>query len=829
MSSFPNQTASFPSTSNSSIPDSHKKLIKTKLVGIFEKIQSPVTEKTALSSYLEFLNEFDLYDPSNKTPFYILKHISAFISSLSLDNKKQALKLFPSFFLVFPSLSSPPLVSYLDFVLKLLQSHLNKETARILANCFEDIVKNLNSLSQGKPVSIVNNMLYNYSIANSNIKYGMMCLKKLIENSLLISSDGYYEDIVNNVFFDLYNNPELADDDETKCEILNCMIRVILLKENNYQQYAKRTLDTIYLDMIHVNSILQKKVLNVIYLLVLYCAGAILPFTNEVSSMIRNLKKNKDRHVRENATLILQLYNDILDNFGRDGDVNDRIDKGKCLKRSNSQQQIILNKKNDDLCVNRSYGVKSQMKKSDNNNKQNSLGRSKSHTNFFCNKDKKINCNSNKLKSTGKVNNSNQNRHININSRTAPSGFFSNYHKRGSSTSKLTNSTGCRGDKKNVMNKRNDSLNKQQRMIQHKKQIDNNTNNGSLSINDLRTSKKESLPLQRENNKILNDNNNYNNKINEENYDNENDIKEFNQLVIMSKHMEDITNRMDMLLKSMNKLQNDTSLQISNLNSRIKTMETAINSISPPSEHEIPNKSNECLQIQSPVATYDQSTEVQLIPSPIQYNQFYKQYKSPTQKYNKFPEEPLIQSPPISPIQPNFLQSISQSLCSPTQQKPFLFESKSNDQYQLDPEQSQQISSTINKESSLYHGSPSHQLEVMKPESPLEEDIIYSLHNKNDELLLNIISVISMDDIKQLKPGLVDEMIISLLGIVIKGQQIHAIVSFIQLCLASVKQYIKGPTISTVKDIFNYVVNHKFPELSRSDVMDINTIISQLH
>ena len=828
MSSFPNQTASFPSTSHSSIPDSHKKLIKTKLVGIFEKIQNPVTEKTALSSYLEFLNEFDLYDPSNKTPFYILKHISTFISSLSLDNKKQALKLLSSFFSVFPSLSSPPLVSYLDFILKVLQSHLNKETARILANCFEDIVKNLNSLSKGKPVSIVNNMLYNYSIANSNIKYGMMCLKKLIENSLLISSDGYYEDIVNNIFFDLYNNPDLADDDETKCEILNCMIRVILLKENNYQQYAKQTLNTIYLDMIHVNSILQKKVLNVVYLLVLYCAGAILPFTNEVSSMIRNLKKNKDRHVRENATLILQLYNDILDNVGRDAEVNDRIDKKKCLKRSNSQEQIVLNKKNDELCVSRSYGVKSQMKKSDsNNNKKNSIGRSKSHTNFLYNKDKKINCSYNKLKSSGKINNCNQNRHISVNSRTAPSGFFSNYHKRGSSTSKLTNSTSCKGDKKTLMNKRNHSLNKQQRMIQHKKQIDNNS--GSLSINDLRTSKKESLPLQRENNKIQNDNNDYNNKINEEHYDNENDIKEFNQLVIMSKHMEDITNRMDMLLKSMNKLQNDTSLQISNLNSRVKTMETAINSISPPSEHEIPNKSNEYLQIQSPVAKYNQLTEDQLIPSPIQYNQFYKQYKSPTQKYNKFPEEPLIQSPPISPIQPNFQQSISQSLCSPTQQKPFLFESKSNEQYQLDPEQSQQFLSTINKESSLYYGSPSHQFEVMKPESPLEEDIIYSLHNKNDEILLNIISVISMDDIKQLKPGLVDEMIISLLGIVIKGQQIHAIVSFIQLCLASVKQYIKGATISTVKDIFNYVVNHKFPELSRSDVMDINTIISQLH
>ena len=62
-----------------------------------------------------------------------------------------------------------------------------------------------------------------------------------------------------------------------------------------------------------------------------------------------------------------------------------------------------------------------------------------------------------------------------------------------------------------------------------------------------------------------------------------------------------------------------------------------------------------------------------------------------------------------------------------------------------------------------------------------------------------------------------------------KNSMTKHLISHFYLDSITVKQYIKGATISTVKDIFNYVVNHKFPELSRSDVMDINTIISQLH
>ena len=148
-SSFLNITSSPKNTSHSFFQqqDSQRKYQKYKLLEIFEKIQNPQTEKSAITSYLSFLSELNLYDQSDKTIIYILKHISSFITSLPLSSKKPALKLYSSFFLAFHSLESPSLITYLDYILTSLQSHLTKDTTRLLANCFESIVKNINSLS----------------------------------------------------------------------------------------------------------------------------------------------------------------------------------------------------------------------------------------------------------------------------------------------------------------------------------------------------------------------------------------------------------------------------------------------------------------------------------------------------------------------------------------------------------------------------------------------------------------------------------------------------------------------------------------------------------
>lgn len=726
-SSFLNITSSPKNTSHSFFQqqDSQRKYQKYKLLEIFEKIQNPQTEKSAITSYLSFLSELNLYDQSDKTIIYILKHISTFITSLPLSSKKPALKLYSSFFLAFHSLESPSLITYLDYILTSLQSHLTKDTTRLLANCFESIVKNINSLSQEKPLSIINNMLYNYSNENDDIKYGMICLKKLIENSTIISSDNYYEDIVNNLLFNLYSNADIYYEDDIKIEILNCIIRVILLKESHYKMFAKQTLDTVYIDMIHVNSNLQKKVLNVIYLLVLYCSSKVIPFANEVIQMIRRLKGNKDKHVRENAVLILQLYSDISSNENAN-DMNKSVNVDgirKCLKRSGSQEQIVFNKKNDSLHISRNYCVRLKSNKSCNKNKRSSLGRCRSHANLIYTRDNSLNTsyrgtnsssNNNKLKGNGhKI------KEINTSNRLVMSGL-----KPCTPMNVTTSAKSPRHCNMKLVNKDNINIIVNENDRQQDEEI-----NGKLSISDLNSVNKEKEVVGDMNKQVNNNSDSVN--VND-NYNND-----FKQLLTISKQIEDITSRMDMLLTSMNKLRNDTSLQISTLNSRVNAMESTINSVLPQQQEQ---------QQQSP-----------------QYEQ-QQQHISSSQSYSF--------NPNVSPIP--------------------------------------------------------HQLLFIKPTSPLEEQIYLTLQNQNEDELLNIISVTTANDIKSFKNGFVDEIIVSLLGIAMRGKQIHTIISFIQLCLDNIKHVIKVPTISTVRDILIYIINNKYSELNQNDLNDIQQMISLL-
>ena len=723
-SSFLNITSSPKNTSHSFFQhqDPQRKYQKYKLLEIFEKIQNPQTEKSAITSYLSFLSELNLYDPSDKSIIYILKHISTFITSLPLSSKKSALKLYSSFFLAFHSLESPSLITYLDYILTSLQSHLTNDTTRLLANCFESIVKNINSLSQEKPLSIINNMLYNYSNENDDIKYGMICLKKLIENSSIISSDNYYEDIVNNLLFNLYSNADIYYEDDIKIEILNCIIRVILLKESHYKMFAKQTLDTVYIDMIHVNSNLQKKVLNVIYLLVLYCSSKVIPFANEVIQMIRRLKGNKDKHVRENAVLILQLYSDISSNDNA-GDMNRSVNVDgirKCLKRSGSQEQIVFNKKNDSLHISRNYCVKLKSNKSCNKSKRSSLGRCRSHANLIYNGNNRDNSLNTSYRGTNSSSNNNKmkgNGHkikeINISNRLVMSGL-----KPCTPVNVTTSAKSPKHCNMKLVDKDNVNVN------EIDKQQDEEIN-GKLSISDLNSVNKEKevgdMNKQVNNNNIT-VNDNYNN--------------DFKQLLTISKQIDEITVRMDMLLTSMNKLRNDTSLQISTLNSRVNAMESTINSVLP--------QQQEKQQQQSP--------------------QYEEQHISSSQSYSFNPSA----------------------------------------------------------------SSTPHQLLFIKPTSPLEEQIYFTLENQNEDELLNIISVTTANDVKSFKHGFVDEIIVSLLGIAMRGKQINTIISFIQLCLENIKHVIKVPTISTVRDILIYIINNKYSELNQNDLNDIQQMISLL-
>ena len=70
-----------------------------------------------------------------------------------------------------------------------------------------------------------------------------------------------------------------------------------------------------------------------------------------------------------------------------------------------------------------------------------------------------------------------------------------------------------------------------------------------------------------------------------------------------------------------------------------------------------------------------------------------------------------------------------------------------------------------------------------------------------------------------------EEIIIKCLGFLMKGVHINTIVSFVQLCLITIRPKIKESTISTIKDIFLYMINNKCNEFSEKEYVDITTIL----
>ena len=358
-----------------------KQKIKTTLLQIFDKIQSPLTEKVGFNTYISLLHQI-IYNETDKVCdeylTFILKQVSFYLQS---PHQKNGFKLLCFFFLAYNDTISFSHLKYTELILDLLQFHINKQNFNEVVGCFEDIVKFINLHSDDNAsISLFNNFLYRYSIENENHLYGMTCLKKVIENSNIINIENYYDDIIQKVVLEGYKSSNVEDN--TRNEILNCLIRIILLKEGEFIHYAKDVFDLVKSDILKVS--VQKKVLNVIYLLTLYCTEEISPFERQFHMNLKSLKSARDKKVRENAVLVLQIYNEHVLKNNSENSHNLKMLK---LKKSNSQEEIILNTKNDDLNISRSYNVNKK------NSFRNSLGRSYSFSNFFYKKDKGVDFN----------------------------------------------------------------------------------------------------------------------------------------------------------------------------------------------------------------------------------------------------------------------------------------------------------------------------------------------------------------------------------------------------------------------------------------------------
>ena len=629
--------------------NTQKQIIKTTLLQIFDKIQIQNTEKVGYNSYITLLHQI-LFNEDNEEVceeyvLFVLRQISHYIQSL---HQQKGFKLLSLFFLASRKLSSPLHLKFMETILDLLKFHYSQLNFPFITKSFEEIVKYVNlkyDCKQDNPsLALLNNFLYSFCVNNENILLGMTCLKKLIENSNIICIENYYEDVINNVLIKRYKNPELNE--HAKNEILNCLIRIILLKESDFSQNAKNIFDLISNDILNIS--LQKKVLNVIYLLILYCTKVIIPFKSTCIIRLKSLKSSRDKKVRENAVLILQIYNENVPDFSFHSNHHKNPSSTFKLKKSNSQEEIILNTKNDCLTISRCYN------NFPSHSKKNPLTRSNSYSNFFYKKDKGVNYNLT-------MRDKNANISILTNRSTNSISLAST---RSSSHSLFKLQKPANENKANTQNEN--------------KNINNNT---SILCNSRDILNLSSISTCNCNKNV--------NKLSKENLE---------KIETLNTQMQTISNKFDAIFASLEKMRGNTKNKFNDVNTNINNLE----------------------------------------------------YK-------------IIR-----------------------------------------------VSEEVNK---------------LSYSSPFIDETVPPFEESNPIDIIQCISTMSIEDIKNSKTEIIEEIIIKCLGFLMKGVHINTIVSFVQLCLITIRPKIKESTISTIKDIFLYMINNKCNEFSEKEYVDITTIL----
>ncbi len=96
----------------------------------------------------------------------------------------------------------------------------------------------------------------------------------------------------------------------SKYELLNCLISLILGAENLFTPYAHNTLYKVLDFLADTDWLKRKLALNVIYTLIFYCKDEILPLKEHIISFLRALKTDKVKEVREVCLLILKIFSE---------------------------------------------------------------------------------------------------------------------------------------------------------------------------------------------------------------------------------------------------------------------------------------------------------------------------------------------------------------------------------------------------------------------------------------------------------------------------------------------------------------------------------------
>ena len=271
---------------------------KDKLLEIFDKLQQKATLNFAFRAYEQLIAS---YISSQRITGNILTKTLQLISQTELKFKPSSYKLLPCF--LGRLQGSPSSSNYLSSVLKFLNNNLVKDTYDLTVATFIDII-NVGSCEIDTNEGALNiNIMYNFCLKVKKVFSPESFLIKLVEGTKIIQIDNYYYDILDKVIFVGEDTVELSKDK------INLLLRIILIKETDFSPYAKLALSYVVNEMTNPDDDTRKGVLNIIYSLLCLCRDQIYPVDNSIIVVLKNLKGDKNKTVRQIVIMILDLIN----------------------------------------------------------------------------------------------------------------------------------------------------------------------------------------------------------------------------------------------------------------------------------------------------------------------------------------------------------------------------------------------------------------------------------------------------------------------------------------------------------------------------------------
>ena len=315
---------------------------------------------------------------NNQAINFIIKNISSFITLESINGNHKGFNLLDS---VIKTLNPDEMIIFLSEILTALQENIADENIQDVENSYLNILKGCHEIKENSEIFKLLNGFCVYNMKQNNLcsqEIGVKTFLALINFlSLNNTSDNHDFDVQKIIWENIY---DLLEDSNfvKKYELLNCLNELILISENNFEQFAAIALYKI-LDYLNDENDNNKIItLDIIKNLLIYCENSITPLKEQIKNFLEVIENSQNEKIEEEYQNILKLLGINIEKkkikqslLSNDSIIRDEKKYNTNLNyNKENENEIDLNKnKNDKMIMTNIKKNQNPLKISDLNNK----------------------------------------------------------------------------------------------------------------------------------------------------------------------------------------------------------------------------------------------------------------------------------------------------------------------------------------------------------------------------------------------------------------------------------------------------------------------------